>query len=90
MLFDSLRLYLSAKDRKSVTCLGDSVHLSAKILKFNFPILRILAMYEAKTAKNEYTCLADFVHPRKLQRSGGTYFPSFTQSVYVLGKDSKS
>ncbi len=28
-----------------------------------------------------YTCLADFVHPRKLQRSGGTYFLSFTLSV---------
>ncbi len=28
-----------------------------------------------------YTCLTDFVHRRELRRSGGTYFPSFTQSV---------
>ncbi len=29
-----------------------------------------------------YTCLTDFVHPRELWRSGGMYFPSFTQSVW--------
>ncbi len=28
-----------------------------------------------------YTYLADFVHPRMLVRSAGTYFSYFTQSV---------
>ena len=30
-----------------------------------------------------YSCLANFVHTRKLQRSGGTHFPFFTQSVTI-------
>ncbi len=29
-------------------------------------------------------CMTDFVHPRELWRSGGMYFPSFTQSVTVF------
>ena len=28
-----------------------------------------------------YNCLTDFVHPRELHRSAGTYFPYLTQSV---------
>ncbi len=31
-----------------------------------------------------YTCLADFVHPRELRRSGEPHFPLFTQSVLWL------
>ena len=29
-------------------------------------------------------CLADFVHPRELQRLAGTYFPYLTQSVIAI------
>ncbi len=35
-----------------------------------------------------YTCFTDFVHHRKLQRSGGTHFLGFTQSVInINGKN---
>ena len=34
-----------------------------------------------------YTCLANFVHPRWLARSLGTYLPYMTQSVYGLMSD---
>ena len=30
-----------------------------------------------------HTCLVDFVHPRRLKRSGGTYFPYLTQQVIM-------
>ncbi len=29
-----------------------------------------------------YNCLADFVHPRELQRLAETYFPYLSQSIY--------
>ncbi len=43
---------------------------------FMYPILECVHM--------SYTCLTDFVRPRELLRSAGTYFLSFTQSVIVI------